>query len=460
MPDQDRLALQDRIARWFGLERGTEPESAAAEPVAGPAGGSDAAGERISGPANLTQRLRTIARDRALIAAGCLHLIGLTTLKERLGPRWGRLSERIHQFAERMIERHVGPGDVWFRYGEEDYVIVFVSLDKMAAQLVCAKIVQELHTLLLGEADAHAISVYTAVAEIDGQISIEDVTLAQLLERTVAQSRTDAMQDPGSAVPAPRSGVPPQALAREAVNLLYAPVWDVRHQVITTYICRPNRRRRYGSDLWGYDVLGDSADEQAILELDLDTLLRSIEMLDDLYRNMFRMVLSLPVHFETLAVAARRRTYVEACRTIPDHLRPLVAFELMELPSGIPTGRLGELTSAVSSFSRAILAHTSIDSADLATFAAGGVRAAGVAAPAHMPEPRSIALITRFSQMAEKAGIKSFVERVASPALASAAAGAGIAYLIGPLVGGWLEVPETMARFTWKDIAERMHRSA
>ena len=56
MPDQDRLALQDRIARWFGLDRGTEPEAAAAEPVAGPAGGSDAAGVQISSPTDLTQR--------------------------------------------------------------------------------------------------------------------------------------------------------------------------------------------------------------------------------------------------------------------------------------------------------------------------------------------------------------------------------------------------------------------
>jgi hypothetical protein len=65
----------------------------------------------------------------------------------------------------------------------------------------------------------------------------------------------------------------------------------------------------------------------------------------ELYENNFRLRLAVPASLKAISSVPRLRSYVELCRTIPEHLRRFLAVELTDLPAGVPHARLAELAT-------------------------------------------------------------------------------------------------------------------
>src|ERR1700730_12174285 len=130
---------------------------------------------------SLKSRLAALVQGRSVIAAGSFHLIGLAEIRQRLGPDWERVREKVHQLTRRIIERHIAPQDVYFAGGADDYVLVFAVLGKGAAQFVCAKITQEVQQTLLGDSETRDIGIRTLVSDTDGSLRIEKAQLSDLV---------------------------------------------------------------------------------------------------------------------------------------------------------------------------------------------------------------------------------------------------------------------------------------
>lgn len=479
----DLSFLTNRIAHWLEEIGRHDSDSRPPDPD-GPAGrGRPGASGAV--PLQLAkdirQQLRRLFESQATVTAGCIHFMGLASLRQRLGPRWSAVKDRVLQLAERLIARHLSAQDVWFRYGEDSFVIVFNRLNKLEAQLVCAKIIEQLHGFLLGDADAREIVIETVVFDVGEDVTIGRASLAQLLS-----AATQAVGPEGQPIPSPAGadGAPPlpvlappdgatapsilpQAVARiaaswqeerlEPLRILFRPVWDAKHQVMSTFIVRPNRPRPGRSDAWGYEVLADPQDLGAVLDLDLEVLSHSVAIFQELYQNRFRFVLSLPLHFETLAVAARRRQYLQLCRVIPRHLAPLLMFHLVELPKGIPYSRLMELLNAVRPFCRGAMAVTDFDCTDHATYAMAGIRAAGVVLHHLSDAGRLPTDIAKFAAMLQKVRLQSFLDEIPTHEILVLAEAAGVSYLSGDAVGAWAEVPSHMTRVSRDELLARSH---
>jgi hypothetical protein len=385
---------------------------------------------------SLRARLAGVVRGRNVITAGSLHLIGLAEIRERVGGGWERVRETVHQQTRRIIEHHISPQDVYFPIDGDNYLLVFARLEKIAAEFVCAKITQELQRTLLGDDETCDVIVRTVVSEADGSLRIENAKLSGLLAGALAPTTasTPLGEAPAAAVPAIANPV-----------ILYRPVWDVRREVLSTYFSRRSLRA-------GEAPAARQGTPERLAALDLEALRGGTETLTDLYRNEFRLRMSFPVGFEALASPARFRSYLDLCRAIPEHLRKLVAFELVDLPAGVLSARLAELTAALRPYCGLVLATVDWWRADLSQFSNIGIRLVNAVIVAGSEERRALMDMDRFARDAGKAGLQSSVEGVRTSSLAVAARGSGIDFMSGDRIAPCLEIPNHMLRIGWSQI--------
>lgn len=383
--------------------------------------------------AALRQRLRVLLLASPTVTGGSLQLIGLEALRARVGPRWERVKDRVLMLAERLLHQHLSPHDVWLQVGPDRFLVLFA--DGSRAEAVCARLVAQLQEMLLGSEETRDIGVQARLGQVDGRQGAEGESLHALLRQTGAPTP-----------PPPR----PDPLA--SVHLAFRPVWDARHQVVSIYLARPWRDREDGHRLWGHETAEHWGDPHSILALDLAMLERALEQLQDLYNNRFRCLLSLPLHFESLAVLARRRQVHALLRAVPPHLQSLLIFHLAGLPSGIPVGRLTELAYAVRPFCRAVMALQDLGAGDLPTYAAAGLQGAGTRLSPRADPDRAFRDLLKFGHQARKLRLDAFVEGIDRRPLCLEAEKADIGYLTGDLIGGWRDTPEHMRRFSRDEV--------
>lgn len=411
------------------------------------------------------ERARQILSHSQTVTAGSVHLIGLDEIRKELGDRWASVNERVHVYAERMFKKVLSPRDVWFRYGEDHYIIVFAQADRRSAQLTCSKVMESLHQALLGHADTRRITVKTAVVDVGGGVALDTARLADLLKDAAHGPKGAAAASPPTA-----DGAVPVAEARRPhwtempadtitpqhrPKVLFRPVFDVKHKVVSTHCCRTD------ADTARYLNLMDSFDperEEAVFDLDMETLSLAVSTYNELYANKFRYAQTIPVHFGTLASSRRRREYIQACRMIPRVLMPFLAFELDGLPAGVPYGRLAEIVAMLRPFARAAMVILNDDAGDLSVYATAGVKGVGLRLDGREDEPRILERVQAFCPGPRKFGMFAYVDGVRNPAELEAAEAAGAAYLSGPIVGEDSEVPEHMKRCTERQLLQRSRR--
>ncbi len=399
---------------------------------------------------NAAAALRRIFARRDPTQAGSIHLMGLESLRDRLGGRWEPVADRVHLLTSRLLDQYLAPQDTWFRHGAEAYVVVFAKLGPEQARLICAKVVEELQVLLLGDADTASITVRTAVHEIGSDVMLVPASLKEMLDDAAASlAKTDMI---GNAAFDRNVGDRPGMVEKPGpLEVRYRPVWDVQRQVVSVFIARTCRTRPGRSPLWAYDCLEDPEDPQQILAMDLHLIRDAVTTALELYENRFRFFLSVPVHFESLAVLGRRREMVATLQAIPAHMRAFMTYHLYGVPPGVPTGRLAEMVGTLRPYGRTTMVVVDPFSNDLPTLVAAGARVASVLLLPGLSAERARAELLRFGAVAAKNRLSTSVEGVDSLAMERLCEDAGINFLSGDLIGDWVEVPEHAARRSLAD---------
>lgn len=119
------------------------------------------------------------------VAAGRFSLIGLAQIRQKLGPRWPQLAQKVHAVAETVINRHLLKGDVFERCSDDSYLVLFARLDKAQADFKCRVISKEIARHLLGTEWEVLAGLETIRADVSREAlatgNVEDV-----LERALA----------------------------------------------------------------------------------------------------------------------------------------------------------------------------------------------------------------------------------------------------------------------------------
>lgn len=453
------LSLGEKLRNWFVEE---EPVANAPSPQRGTA--SDADIERMKA---LERRLKTLLAQPQLLSAGRIHMLNLDTLRASLGSAWDDLRDRIHSSAERIINRHIADKDVQFRSSDGEYIIVFATMSRPAASLVCAKIAEELYRLFLGDPKLADITVSTAVGVVDGKLMFEHASVADLLsafEKTVevdGSAKRAAGSAASTATPAPSvaAGAEEQRklklsqLEMAQIGTMYRPLWDVGRQVISTYMCTPVRRFPDGTSVEGMLALSAISEPQQLAKVDIETLADTVEILDELFRNKFRLMVSVPVSFETLAARRTRQDYLAICQSVPDYLRPFLVFEFLRFPAGVPNGRMSELVNEVRPFCRWTFLRVECRQQSFASLSGTGLTGlTTMIASDRGTEARIMEDMNSFVAAAERANLKTCIVGITSTSLAVAARAAGATLIAGDRIGRAGEIPQHMLRFGWQDL--------
>ncbi len=282
------------------------------------------------------------------IEEGCVTVIGLDAVRERLGARWERRSAQVWEAVDRLLERRLPPHALHARIDDVSYLIEAGTTPE-AAQATSFKLLQELHLFFLGEPRFEAMRV-ASVLSFDGE---------RLLTQPVVSRSFDPPADaaPLRPPPPPAQDAPAQWSALSFVTASHrVQVAYERQPVILLSTGKPTAvRLRPVVLVDGVErsatVAGDSLTHAELMALDQATMLEAMSAGDG--------AVVAPFFFETLSATRGRAAILETLAGRPAP-RGLLA-ELIGIDRGTPESRLLETVSLVAPYCAAIIVQARAD---------------------------------------------------------------------------------------------------
>jgi hypothetical protein len=437
------------------------PEDQPAPPTRAPRARNGAA--RAEG--GFEDRLREMLGQRgdAAVLAGRVNFIGLDKIKGRLGASWERVAASADRIARQAIERHMEAGDIFSSLPGFSYVIVFGRLSQEQARVKCLLIAEQVSQTLLGEAGTELIEVKTAVARVDGRIDLKSISLAEELTASLDAAGDLEFVDRAPIAPEPPApGAAALSTAAAAakqdplakLSFSYRPVWDKTRNVVSAYSCIAQVRL---SDVGPASddataMIGDDPLERARLDDMMQE--RVLADINGLMRDGLKVLVILPVHFETLSSVARRRKFTRILgERLGEEPRKRLLIEIEGVPSGVMQSRLVELITPLRAHCRGVMLRLPLETSDFANFKGCGAFAIGADVGARIePEFTLMMWMNRFARGAEKAGVETYARGLRSLSQVAAAIGAGFGYVDGDAVAKPVAHPRAAVEFRLDDL--------
>ncbi len=412
------------------------------------------------------------------LQASRVNIIGLKRVKERFGDDWKRVAERADRIARNVIERHLDPGDIYATWGIDSYVTVFARLSEQEARVKCYLIGNEIVRTLLGDEASEYLEVKTAITRVDGSVDLQAVgSMETLFEGAEVISPLAPPSEPVPASPGPADamgaelGLSFMAIERDkpatpaenppasatdlliGVDFVFRPMWDPMRNVIATYRCIPQVRLSDIDGAAGDASLAVAGDAEAMARLDSATIARMKADLKTMAADGRRLIIAMPIHFETLCSAAQRRRATSELGAIPELMKQYLVIEIVDVPSGVLKSRLMEVIAPLRLHCRAVSLQVAIGTIDFTHIRGTGISAVG-ADISHLAKSEFIVMqqLARFQRAAEKAEVVTFLHGAQSRSLVAAAVGAGFHYVDGDAVAATLARPERIVPFQLADL--------
>jgi len=435
---------------------------------------------RDADEAQFLGEIRRMLERTPSLQASRVNIIGLKRVKERFGDSWQRVADRADRIARNVIERHMELGDIYAGWGLDTYIVVFARLSEQEARVKCYLIGNEVVRTLLGDEASEYLEVKTAVTRVDGSVDLQAVGSMDRLfagaevigplappSEPVPPPTPDPVDTIGaelglSYVPIerdrPAAPVVPESDGVRAnllvgIDFVFRPMWDPTRNVIATYRCIPQVRL---SDLDG--AVGDASlavagDAEAMARLDSAVIARIKADLKAMAVDGRRLIIAMPIHFETLCSTAQRRRVTQEIGAIPEAMKQYLVIEVVAVPSGVLKSRLMDVIAPLRLHCRAVSLQVAIGTIDFSQIRGTGVSAVG-ADISHLAKSEFIVMqqLSRFQRAAEKAEVVTFLHGAQSRSLVAAAVGAGFHYVDGDAVAATLARPERIVPFQLADL--------
>jgi hypothetical protein len=437
---------------------------AAPEPVRAPRAPRGLRPASVRGEATIEDRLRDLLGQAgdAAVHAGRVNFIGLDKLRDRLGARWERVATGADRIARQTIERHLEPGDIFSGLPNFSYIIVFARMSPQQARVKCLLIAEQITKTLLGEGTTEQLEVKVAMARVDGRIDLKAISLADELTSSLDAAEAPELveREPVTAEPLkPTAALSTAAAASKQdplakLSFSYRPVWDKTRNVVSAFSCVAQVRL---SDV------GPAADDAAAMigndpleRARLDDMVqeRVIADINGLVRDGLRVLLILPVHFETLSAVARRRKFTKVLsEQLGEESRKRLLIEIDGVPVGVMQSRLVELITPLRTLCRGVMLRFSLETSDFTCVKGCGAFAIGATVGERVESEFTLMMwMNRFARAAEKAGMETYALGLRSLSQVAGAIGAGFGYLDGDAVAKPVTHPRRAVEFRLDDL--------
>ena len=97
-----------------------------------------------------------------------------------------------------------------------------------------------------------------------------------------------------------------RAAAPTPPDFVFLPIWDAYHKILSTYACLPTGTTRSGRIRFGHELVAPDASDIEHAEFDRETFAYLIDVLADLHRNHFAVLVAFAVHYASLGSARSR----------------------------------------------------------------------------------------------------------------------------------------------------------
>ncbi len=284
------------------------------------------------------------------ICAGKLNLLNLIPIKKRLGTKWPRLRDLIHQLFERALRNVQGPQDSFIRIGEVAYVATFHGCSHEEAVLCCASVAKQVCALVFGEQDED-VTLKSVVGPVPGPIAVLTTMAA---DRIISSLDTTGVETLHFRSAPELSGAKTigttQSGLRGACELASAcgyavgffPVWELAKNESKTLLIALYTRTDGRPAESATRALGLHRELDA-LELEVALLGAAGEYSRKIHDAQGVCGLTVGVSHDTLMTLSPRIRYITALKALKITPTCPILLKIEQVPSTIPSGRLAEL---------------------------------------------------------------------------------------------------------------------
>jgi hypothetical protein len=377
--------------------------------------------DRIAG-ADAEHVLERLDGSEAL-QGGAVNIIGLDSVREKLGERWPAKRSRVWEHVERELERRLGPQDLHFRLDEVNYLVGMPTTPKFMAQAACLAILQDVLRFFLGESTMRDVMVRMVSSVKGGEIVSQSVDPVSILENAAkAAGALGEQVQPAPEWKPPLAGrthsesFVTQARRRAEVKMGVEGVWNLRRGMIASFVLERVVN----------PALAHPAD---INRADCAVMAYAVSLLQEHRQQGGRLTLHLPLTYASAATRQSRERVLSVLAPVRDLLRSTVLFELTDLDAGVPPSRLIEVVALMKPFCMGVLARVQPTRKALAAVKSCGLQ--GVALDALALDRRSAelgGLMRAFTEAAQGGAPNVLVHNLANAQLSVLAAKAGMTH--------------------------------
>lgn len=406
---------------------------------------------------NLDSLLDQIANPQ-LLEQGLVNIVGIAPVREKLADRWERSRDNIYERIEKQLGRQLGAADYQIRISETEYLLSLPGDTCQSAQLRCMRILQELLELFLGQFTLEQIDIRAVTKRHGDQLVAEAVDIAALhsAATTGATAPQPAAAPIGQPVKvAPKLSIDPIRVGNRTLHLdfEFRPLWDLRHDAISSFSLNAIPETDQSRSLGEARADRSQLTPEELTAIDLASVKHGLETLTYLFQKQNRFILHLPCSYETLASSRARPQFLDAIKSFAPELRRYIAFELHDLPSGVPQSRLSALVTMLNPFGRGVIATIRAQRAGSMSLRGCGLLGTAVELePAGLPESEIFVRIGNFRERAHMTGDQMLAYGVNTRSLVMACWSMGLTHVSGDAIAPACAMPYQMSRFRPLDL--------
>lgn len=422
----------------------------------------------------------SLFEQKELITAGKLQFLGLGKIKRKLGKSWPGLQSIVHNTAEEAIKKYLMPADIFIRYKDDTYVIIFANAGPEEAQIKATLVAEEIKRQLFTyeDEDLKSIEIDNGSALIPSKKLTPTKSIYDLADRVSGHININKRSSQPVPFPAKKITISPtvevdpypqrkiKAPAPIADNnphnyrFSYLPLWNVKENILTTYLCLARQSGDHGDALDDHEHIFTGMSPSQKTTTDIQVLRVVAAELEEMIDDGRDMNLACPVHFSTLFHNESYQKYIVECQKIPDAHKAQLIFLLLDLPATVHESNIDKFSIPLKKHCTAIYAEVPLDTkVDFAMlrncrFEAVGFRLKNIRMG---QEKQLIAMMEKFANKARRALMKNiFALDVTSLSITTSAVCADYDLLGGSIVHDIVLKPDHVYRFKHDNLFSTM----
>jgi len=425
----------------------------------------------LADPEDIRLLLEKLAAAQIDVSASMIQMVQLGDVRQALGDQWPKVAKTAMSVAETMLKHRLGQSDIFTRYQDYGFVVVFGTLNVELATARAEALSHEISELLLKKPELKeaigAQQVTASVSELTGaaggdpleamnraldaksrQKSLKDGTkpMAAGVEakpKPVSQASAPATPPAAKAPPKPMAAPtpPPSKKAAEKpvgpkLVAMYQPVLIAPKKMVGISLGVPQRRDSNGKWLIGQAAYTRGQGGDHNLSLDLFMCGKVVGDMKRAASAGGAPIVASMARIESLMDSTK---FAENFEQLSEKERNRLILQIVALNPDMPVAKIQGLFGRFRSITNNLVLHLRPTSTDFGKYAAVGVGAVGChltpGDPGSEATARNVKLAKAFGGSAKKAGLHCHIYGVDDAETFAAATGAGAQYISGKVVG-------------------------